>query len=116
MAEDTKKLKESSALVTDEGRNIAKPLQAGSLEGELASLFGEQVVTRARQCSAADLDFSPDEIVQATRVLRQLSGKPAAQVMMARCLPEDVQTALCMWMVDSGMQAKVLKARGVRLQ
>ena len=94
----------------------AKPSQAGSLEGELASLFGEQVMTRARQCRAEDLDFSPDEIVQATRVLRRLSGKPAEQVVMARCLPDDVQTALCMWMVDSGMQAKVLQARGVRFQ
>lgn len=94
----------------------AELLQAGSLEGELASLFGEQVLRRARKCSAEDLDFSPDEIVQATRVLRQLSGKPAEQMVMARCLPDDVQTALCMWMVDGGMQAKVLKARGVRFQ
>lgn len=94
----------------------AKPSQAGSLEGELASLFGEQVVTRARSCRAEDLDFSPDEIVQATRALRRLSGRPAEQVVTARCLPDDVQTALCMWMTDSGMQAKVLKARGVRFQ
>lgn len=102
--------------MAENSEKTAKPSQAGSLEGELASLFGEQIVTRARQCSAADLDFSPDEIVQATRVLRRLSGRPAEQVVMARCLPDDVQTALCMWMVDSGMQAKVLKARGVRSQ
>ena len=88
-------------------------LKAGSLEGELASLFGEQVVTRARRCRVEDLDFSPDEIVQATRVLRRLSGQPVEQVVMARCLPVDVQTALCLWMVDNGMQAKVLKARGL---
>lgn len=94
----------------------AKPSQAGSLDGELASLFGEQVVTRARRCRVTDLDFSPDEIVQATRALRRLSGKPVEQVVLARCLPDDVQTALCMWMVDDGMRAKVLKARGVRLQ
>ena len=102
--------------MAENSEKTAKPSQAGSLEGELASLFGEQIVTRARQCSAADLDFSPDEIVQATRVLRRLSGRPAEQVVMARCLPDDVQTALCMWMVDSEMQAKVLKARGVRFQ
>ena len=94
----------------------AKPSQAGSLDGELASLFGERVVTRARRCRVEDLDFSPDEIVQATRVLRRLSGKPAEQVVMARCLPDDVQTALCMWMVDGGMQTKVLQAKGVRFQ
>ena len=94
----------------------AKPLQAGSLNGELASLFGEQVLTRARSCKVADLDFSPDEIVQATRALRRLSGRPVEQVVMARCLPDDVQTALCMWMVDGGMQAKVLAAKGFRSQ
>lgn len=94
----------------------AKPSQAGSLDGELASLFGEQVVTRARRCRVTDLDFSPDEIVQATRALRRLSGKPMEQVVMARCLPDDVQTALCMWIVDGGMQAKVLQAREVRFQ
>ena len=102
--------------MAENSEKTAKSLQAGSLEGELASLFGEQVLTRARQCKVEDLDFSPDEIVQATRVLRRLSGRPVEQVVMARCLPDDVQTALCLWMVDGGMQAKVLKARGVRFQ
>jgi hypothetical protein len=107
---------ENSTEQQENSKKTATPLQAGSLEGGPASLFGEQVVTRARRCKVEDLDFSPDEIVQAARALRGLSGKPAEQVMMARCLPDDVQTALCMWMTDSGMQAKVLKARGVRLQ
>jgi hypothetical protein len=107
---------ENSAEQQGNSKKTAAPLQAGSLDGELAALFGEQVVTRARRCKVEDLDFSLDEIVQATRVLRGLSGKPAEQVVMARCLPDDVQTALCMWMTDSSMQAKVLKARGVRLQ
>jgi hypothetical protein len=107
---------ENSTEQQGNSKKTALPLQAGSLEGELASLFGEQVVTRARRCKVEDLDFSPDEIVQASRVLRGLSGKPAEQVMMARCLPDDIQTALCMWMTDSSMQAKVLKARRVRLQ
>lgn len=102
--------------MAENSEKTAKSSKAGSLEGELASLFGEQVVTRARRCKVAELDFSPDEIVQATRALRRLSGKPAEQVVMARCLPDDVQTALCMWMVDAGMQAKVLHARGARFQ
>ena len=102
--------------MAENSTKTVKSLKAGSLEGELASLFGEQVVTRARRCRAEDLDFSPDEIVQATRALRQLSGKPVEQVVMARCLPDDVQTALCMWMVDEGMQAKMLQVRGVRFQ
>jgi hypothetical protein len=102
--------------MAENSETTAKLSQAGSLDGELASLFGEQVVTRARRCRVADLDFSPDEIVQATRALRRLSGRPAEQAVMARCLPDDVQTALCMWMVDGGMQAKVLQSRGARLQ
>ena len=87
--------------------------QAGSLQGELACLFGEQVLTRALSSKVEDLDFSPDEIVQATRVLRHLSGKPIEQQVMARCLPDDVQAALCLWMVDGDMKAKVLASKGV---
>ena len=99
-----------------ENSETAALTQAGSLQGELACLFGEQVLTRALSSKVEDLDFSPDEIVQATRILRRLSGKPVEQRVMARCLPDDVQAALCMWMVDDGMQAKILKAGGVRLQ
>ena len=99
--------------MAENSRKTAQSSQVGFLDGELAFLFGEQVVTRARRCRVTDLDFSPDEIVQATRALRRLSGKLAEQVVMARCLPDDVQTALCMWMVDNSMQAKVLAASGI---
>jgi len=94
----------------------ARHTQAGSLHGELASLFGQNVLTRALTCDVAELDFLPDEIALASRELRQLSGQPAAQVMMARRLPDDVQAALCMWLVSDGMKVRLLKSKGASLQ
>jgi hypothetical protein len=93
-----------------------KSCKASTLNRELASLFGEQVLARAQACKVQDLDFTPEEIVQAARELRRLSGDWLAQVDMARCLPDDVQAALCMWLADPGMKAKVMAAKGVCLQ
>lgn len=90
--------------------------RAGSLQGELALLFGDQVLARAQACKVEDLDFSPDEIVQAARELRRLSGQWEAQMDLARCLPDDVQAALCMWLADGDMKAKLLAANGLVMQ
>lgn len=90
--------------------------EAGSLEGELALLFGDEPLQRARTCDVTDLRFTPDEIVQAARAIRRCSDKPTEQIEMAKCLPEDVQVALCKWVMDPDMKAKVLKATGIRLQ
>jgi hypothetical protein len=96
-------------------REITGSTDAGSLNGELASLFGGQVLQRALSCDVRELDFSPADIVLAARELRRLSGQWEAQVDMARCLPDDVQTALCMWLADSDMKAKLLTAKGINL-
>jgi hypothetical protein len=87
-----------------------------TLDVELAVLFGEDQLQRARTCKVEELKFSADEIVQAARAMRRCTGKPAEQIELARGLPDDVQTAFCMWLLDPDMQAKVLAAAGIRLQ
>lgn len=90
--------------------------EANSLAGELASLFGAAVLTRALNSRVEELDFTPGEVVSASRELRRLADQPDVQQVMAQCLPDDLQVALCMWLLDPGMQAKVLKARNLFLQ
>lgn len=90
--------------------------QAGSLEGELALLFGEALLHRARECDISELRFTPNEIVRAARDIRQCSADPAVQIETARRLPDDVQVAICKWIIDPEMKAKLLKATGIRLQ
>ena len=89
---------------------------AGNLNRELALLFGGEVLRRAQACDVAELDFSPKDIVLAARELRRLSGQWAAQIVAARCLPDDVQAALCMWLANGDMKAKLLRAKEVNLQ
>lgn len=89
---------------------------AGNLNGELALLFGRKVIARVQACDVVALDFSPADIVTAARELRRLSGQWKAQIAVARCLPEDVQAALCMWLADGALKAKLLQSKGVSLQ
>jgi hypothetical protein len=89
--------------------------KASDLEQELALLFGAETLERARVANVEELRFTPDEIVQAAREIRRYGDSPSAQMEIARFLPDDVQTALCMWVIDPDMKAKVLKATGIRL-
>lgn len=91
-------------------------IEASSLKQELASLFGEPVLTQALNCKVEDLEFSPKQIAQATKQIRHFSGQPEAQIEVARSLPGDVQIALCKWLIDDEMKEKVLMAKGVTLQ
>lgn len=91
-------------------------IEANSLAWELASLFGPAVLNRAMNSRVEELDFTPDEVVSATRELRRLADNPDVQQLMAQCLPDDLQVVLCMWLLDPGMQGKVLTARSLCLQ
>ena len=96
----------------DNSKVTANSLNASNLNGELALLFGRAVLKRAQACDVATLDFSPADIVRAARELRRLSGQCEAQIFAARCLPDDVQAALCMWLADDNLKAKLLTFRG----
>ncbi len=88
--------------------------QASSLERELALLFGAELLAKAKVCRLSALDFAPMDIVAAARALRRLEGRPAAQQEMVAILPDDVQLALCRWLVDFRTPERVLAASGYR--
>lgn len=79
-------------------------------ERELAALFGDDLVHRARVTDPAELDLSSDLMDAvwdaADRLLRD-AGNPTAQRASVEGLSAAVRLALCMWVLDLDLAGKL---------
>lgn len=73
---------------------------------EMAYLFGNEIVKQAKLIDVATLDLN-EEIVRCiadgVRELKQLRGRPEAQVNYVRELQSGTKLLLCMWIMDMNL-------------
>lgn len=78
-----------------------------TLESELVVLFGRAIVARATRTEVADLELDApfiERIADTADHLLKLKGDPAAQREVVSKLTEAQALALCMWIMDTGME------------
>ena len=83
------------------------------LTRELRSLFGPAVLDEASRTDPATLDLSAplmDAVHTAADTLLAQRGDVSAQRATVAALPADVRLVLCLWVLDTGLAAKILRA------
>lgn len=80
---------------------------------EMRQLFGDPVVYLAGITDPATLNLSPElmhAVQEAAESLLKSRGKPIAQRSSIAGLPFTVRLALCMWLTDIKLAAKLVRA------
>jgi len=80
---------------------------------EMRSLFGEITVRRAQQTDPAELSLSAelmDHVHDSADNLLAIQGRPADQQRYVRGLRHDVRLILCMWLMDTNLAARIVRA------
>lgn len=80
---------------------------------DLRQLFGEPVAYLAKITDIADLDLSAelmDSVHDGADTLLNLRGKPTLQKRYISGLPFTVRLVLCMWLVDTELASKLIRA------
>lgn len=83
------------------------------IEMELRHLFGAALVEEAARTDPASLDLSAalmDAVHTAADTLLAHRGDMPAQRATVAALPADVRLVLCMWLMDTGLAAKLIRA------
>jgi hypothetical protein len=83
------------------------------LAAELRHLFGAAVLQTAEQTDLAALELSAalvDAVHEAADALLAHRGDPAAQRAIVAGLPDPVRLLTCMWLLDTELAAKVIRA------
>ncbi len=81
-----------------------------SLQAELKTLFGTEILDRAAQLGPHQVDALA--VHEAAGALSHLDGRPDAQVAFVRAMQPETAAALCRWLADPGfwwMVAGVIK-------
>ena len=97
-------------------RQSAARLRQQRRDIELAALFGRELVQEARDTDPMALDLTADRmdaVHHAADTLLAKSGDTLAQRRTVAGLDGQTRLALCMWIMDLGLAAK-LAARAVR--
>jgi hypothetical protein len=77
------------------------------LETELAALFGQATVSRAKRTDVVDLNLSSsfiDGIADTADRLLRLKDNAIAQREVVNALTQEQSLALCMWVLDTSME------------
>ncbi len=80
---------------------------------ELRHLFGPVLLEEATRTDPASLDLAAalmDAVHDAADALLAQRGDAAAQRATVAQLPDDVRLVLCMWLMDTGLAAKLIRA------
>lgn len=83
------------------------------LRGELLRLFGEPLLRLAESTDPMALDLTAalmDRVHDGADALLTLRGDTEEQHRYVLALPHEVRLALCMWLMDTGMAAKIVRA------
>jgi hypothetical protein len=89
-----------------------KDARAARIEREMIALFGEPTVLVARMVDPALLALSADlmdRVHDAADAVLVRTGRPAVQRRYVAELPSDVRLVLCMWLMDTGLAAKLTR-------
>lgn len=83
------------------------------MQGELRHLFGEPLVRLAEVTDPASLDLTAalmDRVHDGADALLTLRGDTEEQHRYVMALPHEVRLALCMWLMDTGLASKLVRA------
>lgn len=83
------------------------------MRGELLRLFGEPLLRLAESTDPMALDLPAalmDRVHDGADALLTLRGDTEEQHRYVLALPHEVRLALCMWLMDTGMAAKIVRA------
>lgn len=90
----------------------AKNARPSRMQRELIALFGDATVQVAKMVDPALLALSADlmdRVHDAADAVLAGTGRPAAQRRFIGELPSDVRLVLCMWLLDTGLAAKLTR-------
>ena len=83
------------------------------MRGELLRLFGEPLLRLAEATDPMALDLTAalmDRVHDGADALLTMRGDLEEQHRYVLDLPHEVQLALCMWLMDTGLAAKLVRA------
>lgn len=83
------------------------------MQGELRRLFGEPLVRLAEATDPMELELTAalmDRVHDGADALLTMRGDTEEQHRYVLGLPHEVRLALCMWLTDTGMAAKIVRA------
>ena len=90
-----------------------KDTRSSQMQRELITLFGDAPVQVTKMVDPALLALSADlmdRVHDAADAVLARTGRPSAQRMYVAELPSDVRMILCMWLMDTGLAAKLTRA------
>jgi hypothetical protein len=96
----------------EKGMAHTKDARSARMQRELIALFGEPTVLVAKMVDPALLALSADlmdRVHDAADAVLARTGRPAAQRKHVGELPSDVRLVLCMWLMDTGLAAKLTR-------
>jgi len=88
-------------------------MTAKKMQGELRRLFGEPMVRLAETTDPMALELTAalmDRVHDGADALLTMRGDTEEQHRYVRALPHEVRLALCMWLMDTGLAAKLVRA------
>lgn len=88
-------------------------MTTNKMQGELRHLFGEPLVRLAEVTDPAALDLTAalmDRVHDGADALLTLRGDTEEQHRYVLALPHEVRLALCMWLMDTGLASKLVRA------
>jgi hypothetical protein len=83
------------------------------IAAELRHLFGPALLAEAERTDPVSLDLSAalmDAVHDAADTLLSQRGDVSAQRGTVAQLPSEVRLVLCMWLMDTGLAAKLIRA------
>lgn len=86
--------------------------RSSKMHRELVALFGEATVAVAKMIDPAVLHLSADlmdRVHDAADAVLARTGRPTAQRQYVAGLPSDVRMILAMWLMDTGLAAKLIR-------
>ncbi|MFN7630397.1 MAG: hypothetical protein ACK59M_18560 [Pseudomonadota bacterium] len=89
-----------------------KDRRVARMRRELIALFGEPTVLVAGMVDPALLTLTADlmdRVHDAADAVLARTGRPAVQRRYVAELPSDVRLLLCMWLMDTGLAAKLTR-------
>jgi hypothetical protein len=83
------------------------------MQGELRRLFGEPLVRLAESTDPMALELTAglmDRVHDGADALLTMRGDTEEQHRYVLALPHEVRLALCMWLMDTGLASKLVRA------
>ena len=88
-------------------------MKKNRIDGELVRLFGEPLIRLAEFTDPLALELSAalmDRVHDGADALLTMRGDPGEQHRYVQDLPHEVRLVLCMWLLDTGLASKLVRA------